>query len=191
MTDAMVDLSFDLGGGVLPADYRLALWNALLQFAPNLTVDERIGLLPLRTAEGDEGLLLSKRAKMVLRLPLNLCEHAAALCDQRLEIEQGWLQLGRCKVRSIEPYPTLHAPVVASDDDEMVFMDMVREQLTQMKIDANLICGMRSEQPAGYSLVVHDLKPEASVRLQAQGLGGQRGLGCGVFVHYKLISGLE
>lgn len=187
----MVDLSFDLGGGVLPADYRLALWNALLQHAPNLVTDERVGLLPLRTAEGEEGLLLSKRAKMVVRLPLSLCEHAAALCDQRLEIEQGWLQLGRCKVRSIEPYPTLHAPVVASDENEVVFMDRVREQLVQMKVDANLICGMRSEQPAGYSLVVHDLKPEASVRLQAQGLGGQRSLGCGVFVHYKLISGLE
>lgn len=191
MSDSMVDLSFDLGGGLLPPDYRAALWMEMLRFAPLLAEDVRVGVLPLRTAEGENGLLLSKRAKMVLRLPLALCEHAAALCDQRLEIQQGWLQLGHCKVRNIEPYPTLHAPVVASEDDEVAFMERVREQLAQMKIDANLICGMRSKQPAGYSLVVHDLKPEASVRLQAQGLGGQRGLGCGVFVHYKLISGLE
>ena len=43
----------------------------------------------------------------------------------------------------------------------------------------------------GYSLVIHDLKPEESLRLQGAGLGNNRFLGCGVFMPYKVISGLE
>jgi CRISPR-associated protein Cas6 len=196
MTD-MVHLSFDLDGGVLPFDYRAVLWTAILADAPDLASDERVGVLPLRTAEGERNFLLSKRVKLVLRLPIALVDHAAQLAGKNLAIGDGWMQLGECKARPIEPYPTLHAHLVASTDDEVAFMENVRAQLEQMKIDAKLICGLHQtfhhpEQVIqGYSLVIHDLKPEASVRLQCTGLGEQRALGCGVFVHYKLISGLE
>lgn len=196
MTD-MVHLSFDLGGGVLPLNYRSVLWAEMVAHAPDLAADERVGVLPLRTADGEADFLLSKRVKLVLRLPIALVDHAAQLAGKSLAIGEGWMQLGSCKVRPVEPYSTLHAHLVASADDEVAFMDSVRVQLEQMKIDAKLICGLRQsyphpEQPVyGYSLVIHDLKPEASVRLQCTGLGGQRALGCGVFVHYKLISGLE
>lgn len=193
----MVHLSFDLGGGVLPLNYRAMLWAAMLVHAPDLATDNRVGVLPLRTAESEADFLLSKRVKLVLRLPVTLVDHAAQLAGQHLAIGEGWMQMGDCKVRPIEPYPTLHAHLVASDADEVAFMADVRAQLEQMKIDAKLICGLRQHYPHpeqavyGYSLVIHDLKPEASVRLQYTGLGGQRELGCGVFVHYKLISGLE
>lgn len=191
MTDGMLDLVFDLGGGMLPLDYRVPLWGALLQHAPRLADDARVGVLPLRTAEGNGNWLLSKRAKLVLRVPQSLQEHAAGLVGIRLEIAEGWLALGQCKAREIEPYPTLHAPLVASEADEESFIGGVRAELAAMQVVGNLICGKAQTQPNGYSLVIHDLKPEASLRLQARGLGGQRGLGCGVFVHYKLISGLE
>jgi len=39
--------------------------------------------------------------------------------------------------------------------------------------------------------VIHDLKPEASLRLQYTGLGSDRRYGCGVFVPYKVITGLD
>ncbi len=193
----MVHLSFDLGGGILPLHYRALLWDALLAHAPDLATDARVGVLPLRTAESESDFLLSKRVKLVLRLPIALLDHAAQLAGQNLAVGEGWMQLGACKVRPIEPYPTLHAHLVASDVDEVAFIHAVQTQLVQMKIDAKLICGLQQTfhhlaQPiVGYSLVIHDLKPEASLHLQCAGLGGLRGYGCGVFVHYKLISGLE
>jgi hypothetical protein len=43
----------------------------------------------------------------------------------------------------------------------------------------------------GRSLVLHDLNPEGSLSVQYIGLGKGRHLGCGIFVPYKVISGLE
>jgi hypothetical protein len=60
-----------------------------------------------------------------------------------------------------------------------------------------LICGKRrdinddQQSIHGYSLVVHDLTPEASLRLQFVGLGEGRQFGCGIFVPSKVISGLS
>ncbi len=192
MSASMLDLSFDVAGGELPFHYQAALRQALLQIAPALA-DERVGLLPLRVSNAAHGYLLSRRIKLVLRVPEALLAAAGQLSGCRLAVGSGWIQLGICKARSIEPYPTLHAPVVASDEDEVNFMQRVQAELDKLQIVGKLICGRYSREAGmtGYSLVVHDLKPDASVKLQAHGLGGQRLLGCGVFVHYKLISGLE
>jgi hypothetical protein len=63
-----------------------------------------------------------------------------------------------------------------------------------MGIAANLICGravvLEGENQAihGFSLVIHNLKPEDSLRLQYTGLGSNRQHGCGVFIPYKVIS---
>ena len=60
-----------------------------------------------------------------------------------------------------------------------------------------MICGKRLSVSGsqrsidGYSLVLHDLKPEASLHLQYAGLGEDRQFGCGIFVPYKVITGLS
>jgi hypothetical protein len=38
---------------------------------------------------------------------------------------------------------------------------------------------------------LHDLKAPQSLLVQAAGLGGERKLGCGIFVAHKLITGLD
>jgi hypothetical protein len=38
---------------------------------------------------------------------------------------------------------------------------------------------------------VHDLKSDASLKLQYAGLGESRQYGCGIFVPYKAITGLN
>ncbi|MDE2118177.1 MAG: hypothetical protein KGJ19_06245, partial [Betaproteobacteria bacterium] len=68
----MIDMVFDLGGGTLPTDYPFALWEALLRRIPQLAEEKFVGVLPLRAAENNDGMLLPKRAKLVLRLPMAL-----------------------------------------------------------------------------------------------------------------------
>jgi len=200
----MIDMVFDLGGGILPTAYPFALWEALIRHVPQLAEEKLVGVLPLRTAENNEGILLPKRAKLVLRLPLALAAHAAALSGQQLDVTESTLRsgavslrLGKSKVRPIQPHPTLHAQLVTGATDEMLFLDGINAQLSKMGITARLICGMRrtlagaQQSIHGYSLVIHDLKPEASLQLQYAGLGEGRQFGCGIFVPYKVISGLE
>ena len=86
---------------------------------------------------------------------------------------------------------------MASAGDEVLFMGGIDARLSEMGIAGKLICGKRRtingdrQTIHGYSLVVHDLKPEASVQLQYAGLGEARQFGCGIFVPYKVISGLS
>ena len=187
---------FDLGGGILPTDYPFALWEALIRHVPQLAEEKSVGVLPLRAAENNEGMLLPKRAKLVLRIPIALAAHAAALSGQQLDVAENTILLGKSKLRKIQPYPTLHAQLVTGAPDEMLFLDGINSQLSNMGIVARLICGKRRiltgarQSIHGYSLVIHDLKPEASLQLQYAGLGEGRQFGCGIFLPYKVISGL-
>lgn len=193
----MIDLAFDVGGGPLSAAYPFALWDALVRHVPQLDDDVAAGVLPLRTSESGDEMLLPKRAKLVLRLPSALAEYAAALSGCQLDLEGCPLTLGAGKLREIRPYSTLHAQLVTGADDEIEFMKDVAAELAALGVDGQLICGLRrslcgaQRSVHGYGLVIHDLKPEASLRLQYAGLGDDRHLGCGIFVPYKVISSLE
>lgn len=189
---------FDLEGATLPGAYPFALWDALLRHAPQLATEKSVGILPLRATENTECIFLTKRTKLVLRLPIAVAgSFATSLSGSTLQLNSISLPIGRYKSRPILPFPTLHGQLVMGDNDEVLFMDDIRQQLHEMGITAKLICGKRhainDEQQSiqGYSLVVHDLKPEASLQLQYAGLGQGRQFGCGIFIHYKVISGLS
>lgn len=200
MADAMppvIDAVFDVSGGALPATYPFALWDALVRHAPALATDATVGVLPLRASASGEDVLLPKRAKLVVRLPAALAAYADALSGRQLDIGGCILQLGRGKLRQIQAYPTLHAHLVSTAEDEVNFLAEVNATLAEQDITGKLICGMRNTLRAphhtihGYSLVIHDLKPQASLRLQYTGLGADRNLGCGIFVPHKAITDLD
>jgi CRISPR-associated protein Cas6 len=87
--------------------------------------------------------------------------------------------------------------LVTGSNDEVAFMAEVDSTLAAMGVGAKLICGQRriladeERSISGYSLVLHDLNAEGSLRVQYAGLGKERRFGCGIFVPYKVISGLE
>jgi len=189
---------FDLEGGTLPAAYPATLWTELLRLVPQLAEEKLAGVLPLRAAENKDGILLTKRTKLVLRVPKALAGHTAArLSGSTMQIGSIPISIGQSKPRAILPYPTIHAQQVAGVSDEVLFMDDIRKQLSEMGIAAKLICGKRStlkgdqQSTHAYSLVAHDLKPEDSLQLQYAGLGINRQFGYGIFIPYKVISGLS
>jgi len=194
----MIDMVFDLEGGTLPAAYRVALWTALLGQVPRLAEEKLVGVLPLRSTVSSQGMLLAKRAKLVMRMPTALAEFAAAgLAGQQLDIDGSAMRVGDVKKRTIQPFPTIHAELVTGSDDEVLFVEDIRNQMEELGVAGKLICGKRVTVNAGqrsihgYSLVLHDLKPEASLLLQYAGLGVDRQFGCGIFVPYKVITGLS
>jgi CRISPR-associated protein Cas6 len=193
----MIDVVFEISGGTLPVAYPYELWNELARLVPELGDEENIGVIPLRMAASKEGMLIPKRAKLVLRLPHELADVVSSLAQKQMQVADSELQLGSCKTRPIQYYPTLHAQLVTGADDEITFVTEVESALAAMGVEAKLICGQRrtlagsDRTISGYSLVLHDLKPEDSLRVQYTGLGKERRFGCGIFVPYKVISGLE
>jgi CRISPR-associated protein Cas6 len=194
----MIDAVFDVSGDTISTSYPLDLWESLVRCMPNLEIDQSIGVIPLRTTASEAGMLLPKRAKLTLRLPTELSTQVATLSGLSLDIGNSSLQLGSFKLRAIQPYPTLHAHLVNTEEDEVSFVKEVHERLDRLGIiNAKLICGLRNRLAfstftiSGFSLVIHDLKPEDSLRLQYIGLGADRRYGCGIFVPYKVISDLS
>lgn len=194
----MIDIVFELSGESIPASYPFSLWAGLVRFAPQLEELRYSGILPLRLSVNSEGMLIPRRAKLVLRIPAVTAENITGLLSEQLiELEGKKLQLGKGTKRVIQSYPTLHAQMVAGNTDEILFIEDINTQLTELGLTGNLICGKRhilsNDQQTinGFSLVIHDLKPESSLKLQYAGLGGSRQFGCGIFIPYKLISGLS
>jgi CRISPR-associated protein Cas6 len=192
-----IEISFDLHGESIPADYPYKLWEALLRIAPALAASEDVGVIPLRGPNSNGELLLPNRAKLALRLPLAMLDTALALSEQALQIGSATVQLGKGKTREIQPYPTLHAHLVVGPADELEFMAMVDAALATLEVRCKLICGRHHDLNtdrqtlSGFSLVMHDLTPEDSLRVQYAGMGTGRNLGCGIFMPHKVISGLE
>jgi len=193
----MIDVVFELSGGTLDAGYPYALWDELTRLVPQLGETEKVGVIPLRGAESKEGMLLPKRAKLVLRLPQALAEVVSGLAQKQMHVSGSELRLGSCKTRPILPYSTLHAQLVTGAEDEVAFVAEVEASLAAMGVKAKLICGRHhtlagnGRTISGYSLVLHDLSAEGSLLVQYAGLGNERRFGCGIFVPYKVISGLE
>ncbi len=119
----------------------------------------------------------------------------ASLTGQPLDVGHP-LRLANGRLREILAYSTIHAQLVAGADDEVVFAESVSACLADLGITASLICGRKNSLVDGdrcihgFSLVIHDLKPEDSLHLLYAGLGSHRKYGCGIFVPYKVISDL-
>jgi len=196
-TDAMIDIVYDLKGSTLPGEYAFVLWRELVRVLPWLEAESEAGLLPLRAAHSGGAMLLPQRAKLVLRLPQRLAQQARQLSGQVLDVEGHTLEVGVMRERKLLAHPTLHARMVASSMDENDFLQEMGVRLRELDIPCKWICGKRVELRAGeraisgYSLVVHELRPEGSLRLQQTGLGGERRYGCGLFIPYKEISSLD
>lgn len=191
-----VDMAFAVSGGRLPRDHSFALWQALAQAAPWLGDDDAVAVLPIRAASaGDEGLVLQRRSRLLMRLPEARVEAALGLCGRCLEVAGvagAPVTLGEAKTRPLAPHATLYAHRVAAEqDNEAAFVEQTGRALEQLGVRSDFIVGRRTlaQGPegvlAGYSLMLVELPARQSLALQVAGIGAHRGLGFGVFVGHK------
>jgi CRISPR-associated protein Cas6 len=139
--------------------------------------------------------LLARRAKLALRVPQRRVCDTLALSGATLDVEGSLLAVGAAVARPLQPWATLHArQVAAASGAEAAFQDEVAASLQARGVACQFITGRREAVAAGareiigFSVVLHGLTPEGSLRMQAEGMGSDRGLGCGIFVPYKSIA---
>ncbi|MEW6562676.1 MAG: type I-MYXAN CRISPR-associated protein Cas6/Cmx6 [Pseudomonadota bacterium] len=193
----MTDVVFELRGDRLPADYAFGLWDEIVRCVPALAEDALTGVHPLRLAAGTEECLLPKRAKLVVRASAGLVLQALRLSGARLQVGGEALEVGRAVERELTHFSTLQAHLVVGAGDEQAFLEEIDVVMNARGIAAKRICGKRmaigdpTRGLSGYALVLHELKPEASLALQYEGLGAGRCYGCGIFVPHKVIAGID
>jgi CRISPR-associated protein Cas6 len=206
----VVDLLFRIHGERLPLDHAWGLYQAVCGVLLWLEQDEQSGIHQIHILESGSGwqrpaiggwLHLSKRTRLILRVPLERIENARVLSQTTLNFLDCSLHVGDATVRNLSPVTTLYARHVISSttvENEDAFLDSILELLRGQAFGpVSLLCGQQRHisTPDGpiqtRSLMISELSPVKSLTLQQKGIGPGRKLGCGLFVPHKGIASLN
>ena len=202
-----VDVTFRLCGRWLPVDHACALRAAVLKVLPWLEDEADAGIHSIHGAASGNGwerpdngtgdmLSLSRRTRLMVRVPIRRAEATSALCERRLDIDGCEVVTGARQPRLLRPAGTVFARYVVDEEggDEERFVERVACALQSHSVSVRkLLCGRshRIESAEGVlatrSVLVADLGPEESLAIQCRGIGPGRLLGCGLFVPHKDI----
>jgi CRISPR-associated protein Cas6 len=193
LDEPAVDVAFAIEGRSLPRDHAQALADALAAQLPWLRSDPTAGIHGIKLVPGSEPVgWLSRRARLLLRVPQSRVPALASLAGCTLGVGDSALRLGEARPHELAPHATLYAYFVAADsDDEAAFMARVHDELARLGVHAQTVCGKCQQRQsaagmlAGFSLMLHQLSADDSLRLLRVGLGPHRELGCGLFVPHK------
>jgi CRISPR-associated protein Cas6 len=188
----MVDVAFELRGGTVPADHGWDLYRLLAERLDWLADEPNAGVHPIRGAGAVmDQIYLGPRARLMLRLPQARVEQSFALSGALLDLGSR-VEVGSAHLRSLFAHGTLYSQFVnTGTSDEGRFQRDISAELHDIGVGCKLIVGrMRRTQVqgvenAGFSLMLHELSAEDSLRMQALGLGTGRKFGCGIFVPHK------
>ncbi len=195
-TPRVLDLHYDLSAGEIPADHGPALYAQLLRHLPWLADTPEAGIHPVHGAPSgrNDNLVINRRVKLVLRLPVSRLEAARALVGMHIDPGAGDLVVGPLKEKNLTPFGTLYSHFVTMGDaDEAVILLEVRRNLDELGIQCGLIPGLQRKmctpegEISGHTLMLHDLSLVHSLAVQEQGLGLHRKWGCGIFIPHKSI----
>jgi CRISPR-associated protein Cas6 len=204
ITSSITDVVFEMKCRCLPVDHAYALSQAICQALPWFQEEPQAGLHLIHGAESGNGwyrpdsqeslLYLSRRTKLVLRLPRHRFEAVQALCGKNLDIAGYSLTLGEALEKPLRQMPVLFARHVLTEPelDEEVFLEDAVGQLQVLNIQCRkALCGKshrfrwQTGEMFTRSLMIAELTPQESIKLQEQGLGEGRKMGCGLFVPHK------
>lgn len=193
LESSSVDVVFPLEGAFLPRDHAQLLRDALCRQWPMLEQENQVGIHTIKLVSGcDEPALLSRRTKLLLRVPTLLAAELLTTQGVDLRVDGHTLRLGQPHTRELQPHATLYAyQVAASSADEMAFMADVTRELASLEITGERVCGKHQHMTLSgavvntFSLMLHHLRPEQSLRVQEHGIGPHRLLGCGLFIPHK------
>ncbi len=188
-----VDVVFPVNGSSLPRDHAQALQSALCHQWPWLASEVQTGIHSIKLVPGTlPQAMLSRRTKLLLRVPIHRAPELLATAGIDLVVAGQPMNLGTPHTRELLPHATLYAYNVAgASADEVTFMTEITRELAELGIGGERVCGKRQQisHASGtlstFSLMLHALVPEQSVRLQCLGIGSHRLLGCGIFIPHK------
>jgi CRISPR-associated protein Cas6 len=206
----VIDLSFVLVGSTIPIDHGYSLFSAICRIVPGLhggTAEggPRVGVHPVRGRYSAPGVLtLIDRSRLKLRLASDQIAPYIALAGKELDLEGHRLRVGIPQVESLTPAANLAARLVTFRNalTPSAFEEDVRRELARLEIAGSphlvpsprpnwkgqpirRVLRVKDKKVVGYALRVNGLTAEESVRMQEEGLGGRRRMGCGVFVPMK------
>jgi len=194
----VVDLFIPVHGRFLPADHCYGLFAALCRRVPELHGQPDIGVLSTPGVSDFSGkIVLTEHSGIRLRLPIAKIPLVYSLGGKSLTVGGHRVHLGIPQIHPLRAHATLRSRIVvikrAEDPDS--FLGAVQRQLAALAVQgepfipfdrrgrlARKTLKIRQFTVVGFTLEVCGLSEADSLRLQVQGLGGKRHLGCGIFL---------
>ncbi len=208
LPDDVQDAVFNIHSKVLPIDHAYLLSQALLNELPWLD-DVNAGIHDISVADGngweqdhESGFYYpSKRSKLSIRIPKEKLDEIGSLVGKTLDLDDYQIHI----VKSLKPKLMSDMQIVLAkyvacekDSSEEDFLQTSYNQLQSLGIQPKkMMAGLerKIQTPNGTihtrSLMVADLRKSESVKLQEQGIGEHRLLGCGLFVPQKGIESVD
>lgn len=207
----IIDLVYKVYGNQIPSDHNHRLLGALSRKLPAIHNLKHLSINTIAGIPDKKGKIqLTPQSKLRLRLPVEAIAHVYQLADEELTIGEHTIKLGNPQLQTLQPIDTLEARLVTIKGytEPQSFLEAAQRQLQALQINANIGIPANEEgEPkrltlkikkytiVGFSVVVSDLNPDDSIKLQVHGLGGKRRLGCGVFCPkvpvYRKFEGYE
>jgi len=208
--DEVVDAVFAIECRSLPVDHAWALSQAVQAALPWFADEPQAGLHTVHGAasgagwvrpEGEDARLeLSRRTRLVLRVPARRVADAAALTGRTLDVSGSPMRVGRMVPRPLLRIASLFSRSVIFEGamDEPAFLSAAAESLRALGVESStMLCGRDATlatPETAYrtrSLMLTVATPAQSLLLQRQGLGEARKLGCGLFIPHKDVGDLR
>ncbi len=204
-SDKVLDVSYKIDCKQIPTSHAWELSQALYAALPWIKEEPEVGVHQIHGAASGNGwerpadgelIHLSKRTRMLLRVPVSRADDAAQLVGETLDVAGYPVTVGKMTARPIDPFSTIFSRYIVLDEGmtEDEFLQWVVDDLGSRGLQARkLLCGIGHEFEANgrkiitRSLMIADLDKSASVALQEVGIGLHRHFGCGIFVPHKGI----
>lgn len=188
----VVDIAFPVYGTAVPADHGYLLFSALCELVPHLAQDSGWALHPIRGHEEHGRLYLVPFPELRLRLPASDVGDVLVLSGRELRIGADTIRVGVGTVRPLVATTCLESTAVyipgatpstfaAAVEIELSWRGL-RRSGTTVEVGKPRELRTRTHAVRCCPVRVSGLRPEASLKLQAHGLGARRHMGAGVFL---------
>ncbi|MEX1026730.1 MAG: type I-MYXAN CRISPR-associated protein Cas6/Cmx6 [Candidatus Paceibacterota bacterium] len=182
----------------IPADHGYALLGAVTKIVPSAHGGNGFALAPIAGRHvGSREMALTRSSRLVVRTGVERVGEFLPLAGKQILIAGRAVVIGVPTVQPLAPVPCLRSRLVTIKGffEPDTFADAVRRQLVKLEIaDVNINVGrqrtvsVKQNEILGFETTLSKLDDRSSLKVLAEGVGGRRHMGCGVFVPCKEIA---
>lgn len=193
----MIELTFPIvQGESFPADHGYGLYSALCYWQPKIKAyNWQLGTIP-GVPDHNGTIKLADKSRLTIRTNEDDIDTFLELAWQQLTVGKHNILLGSAEITLPGPVPTLTARLVTIKQQDHhcgrpePFRDAVLLQMGRLGVSGKVTIGDRRSikiqrfAVIGFAVEISELSDRSSLLLQANGIGGKRRMGCGVFMPF-------
>ena len=193
-TNDCIDLAFHVMSSTsIPSDHGYALFGSISKLLPAIHESNAIAIHPIRgTQVGNRQIQLNGNSRLTIRIGISEIPICLPLAGKLLDITGTKIQVGVPEIRTLTPAARLASRLVTTKNclDQLRFEAELKRQATNLGAESTLqysigkrrTLRIRDKEIVGYEVVFENVPPELSLAIQANGIGGRRHMGCGIFL---------